>query len=203
MNYFLKNFNQSCPQRMQNSIAKISLILVSISLISFPTARAVELEGGRTAFASSPRLLNATTTFSGVRAWGAKYYFTIDIPKNAGEPLSRITFQQRQGGDEIDFDVEETFAFQGTRSDKGEKLAIATASIDEQTQTISLVFDPPIPPGTTFTVGLKPKRNPDYGGVYLFGVTAFPIGERPEGLYLGVGRLSFYDSGDNGVFDRL
>jgi Protein of unknown function (DUF2808) len=162
--------------------------------------RAVELQGGRTAFESSPRLLNAATTFNSVRAWGAKYYFTIAIPLDAGEPLGKITFQQRQGGDTIDFDVEETFAFEGTRSEKGEDLAIAAASLDEETNTISVSFDPAIAPGTTLTVRLRPKRNPDFGGVYLFGVTAFPVGEKPEGLYLGVGRLSFYDLNDNGFF---
>lgn len=185
---------------MQNFISKIALTIASIFIVLLPSARAIELEGGRTAFESSPRLLDATTTFNSVRAWGAKYYFTIALPENLGEPLGKLAIQQRQGGDTINFNVDKTFAFTGTRADKGDDLSIKTANLDEETNTISLVFDPPIPPGTTFTVGLKPKRNPDFGGVYLFGVTAFPVGEKPEGLYLGVGRLSFYDSSDNKFF---
>ncbi|OKH22573.1 hypothetical protein NIES593_12325 [Hydrococcus rivularis NIES-593] len=185
---------------MQNFISKITLSLASILIVSLPSARAIELEGGRTAFESSPRLLDAATTFNSVRAWGAKYYFTIALPENLGEPLGKLAIQQRQGGDTINFNVDETFAFAGTRSNKGDDLFIKTANLDEETNTISLVFEPPILPGTTFTVGLKPKRNPDFGGVYLFGVTAFPVGDKPEGLYLGVGRLNFYDSNDNKFF---
>jgi len=44
------------------------------------------------------------------------------------------------------------------------------------------------------TIGVKPRRNPDFGGVYLFGVTAFPAGEKSRGLYLGAGRLHFFEN---------
>nr|WP_199755917.1 DUF2808 domain-containing protein [Chroococcidiopsis cubana] len=45
-------------------------------------------------------------------------------------------------------------------------------------------------PGTTVTVALRAKRNPS-GGIYLFGVTAFPTGEKSSGQFLGYGRLHF------------
>ena len=80
-------------------------------------------------------------------------------------------------------------------------MTLENVSQDEETGAITVIFANPIPPGTTFTVRLKPKRNPDLGGVYLFGVTAFPWGEKPDGLYLGAGRLQFYQ-GDNGFFDH-
>ncbi|MCU0534944.1 MAG: DUF2808 domain-containing protein [Hydrococcus sp. Prado102] len=186
---------------MKSFISKIPITLASLLIISVPSAKAVELEGGRTAFEKSPRLLNAVTTLNSIRAWGAKYYFTINLPENAGEAIAKVTIQQRRGSDEIDFYGDETFAFAGNRSDRGKELSLGAANWDEETQTVSLTFDPPISPGTTFTVGLKPKRNPDVGGIYLFGVTAFPRGEKPEGLYLGVGRLSFYDGNTfNGFF---
>ena len=54
----------------------------------------------------------------------------------------------------------------------------------------TIAFDPPVSPGTTVTVALRAKRNPS-GGVYLFGVTAFPAGERSWGQFLGYGRLHF------------
>ncbi len=47
-------------------------------------------------------------------------------------------------------------------------------------------------PGTKITIGLKAQQNPQRGGVYLFGVTAFAIGEKPHGQFLGFGRLQFY-----------
>jgi hypothetical protein len=194
MNYFFENFRQRC-------LSKIIFLIASIFLVFPSSAKAIEFEDGRTAFEKSPRLLDAMTTFSSVRAWGAKYYFTVELPQDIGEPLGQISIQQRQGSDEIDFYADETFAFIGDPDDKNENIPLKAANWDEETKTITLVFGSPVPPGRTLTIGLKPKRNPDYGGVYLFGVTAFPRGEKPEGLYLGVGRLNFYDNDTfNGFF---
>ena len=68
---------------------------------------------------------------------------------------------------------------------------------DSDRQKITITFNPPIPASnelnTKLVVGLRPVRNPRYDGVYLFGVTAFPQGDRPNSQFLGYGRLSFYD----------
>ncbi len=40
---------------------------------------------------------------------------------------------------------------------------------------------------------VKPKRNPQTVGVYLFGVTVYPEGEDSLGIYLGPGRLHIHD----------
>jgi Protein of unknown function (DUF2808) len=56
-------------------------------------------------------------------------------------------------------------------------------------------FNPPVQPGRKVTIALSPQRNPAYSGVYLFGVTAFPTGEKSHGQFLGFGRLHFYDGG--------
>ena len=173
-----------------------------VSTFKIPVTNAVQFpSSGRVAFDKSPLLRNAVTTFSGVRVWGAKYYFTIELPADAGEPLQKVVIAQRQGADDISFRLDKTFAFNGTHRRKQEKLALQNVSQDEETEAITVIFTNPIPPGTTFTVGLIPKRNPDFGGVYLFGVTAFPWGEKPDGLYLGAGRLQFFQ-GDDGSFDR-
>ncbi|HEY9294790.1 MAG TPA: DUF2808 domain-containing protein [Phormidium sp.] len=42
-------------------------------------------------------------------------------------------------------------------------------------------------------MALDPVRNPCFSGVYLFGVTAFPQGEKAHGQFLGFGRFHFYD----------
>ncbi len=59
---------------------------------------------------------------------------------------------------------------------------------------IRIAFDPPIAPGQTVTVSLQADRNPLQGGVYLFGVTAFPMGESNSGLFLGYGRVNIFDN---------
>lgn len=174
----------------------LTIGLISTFTVAATSIQAVQLKDGTRAFEQSPRLVDATTTLDSVRVWSAKYYFTIDLPENAGEALQQITIQQREGSEEIRFKLAETFAFQGTPQHKGEAVTVQSVSRNEQTNTISIVFEPPISPGTTFTVGFKPIRNPDYEGVYLFGVTAFPAAGESSGLYLGVGRLQFYQGGD-------
>ena len=166
-------------------------------LLTASSTLAVQFPDGTVSFEQAPRLVEAKTTFNNVGAWGAKYYFTIELPSDAGEPLQKVTLNLRQGADDIRFRIDDTFAFIGPPNGDREMLT-QTATIDED-DTISVVFEPPISPGTTFTVGLRPRRNPDLGGVYLFGVTAFPAGEKPYGLYLGPGRLQFY----RGVNDEL
>lgn len=38
-----------------------------------------------------------------------------------------------------------------------------------------------------------------FSGVYLFGVTAFPAGEKSHGQFIGFGRLHFYNDGGSDI----
>ncbi|MGL5872722.1 MAG: DUF2808 domain-containing protein [Xenococcaceae cyanobacterium] len=158
---------------------------------------ASQFSNGKVVFDKAPRLLDAVTTFNSVRAWGATYYFTIELPKEANEPLQKVIITQRQGSEDIDFLLDKTIAVEGSYGNKGEQLNLQTVDRDEKTGEITVVFDSPVPPGTTFSIGLKPTENPFLSGVYLFGITVFPIGKQPSPLYLGVGRLDFYSGGDS------
>lgn len=150
-------------------------------------------------FTKAPRLLGASTTSNTAQARGAKYYFNLELPPDAGTNLQKIAIAQREGQETIDFKLEETVAYIGTNRDKKTPLAIAEVTQNQATGEILITLAQPISPNTTFTIGLKPKTNPFYDGVYLFGVTAFPQGNNPQGLYLGVGRLHFY-RGNEGFF---
>jgi hypothetical protein len=154
---------------------------------------AIQLQDGTVYFASPPRLVNVATTYNEVYVWGAIYYFTLTLPENAGEPLQRVTINQRQGVDYVHFDGKNSFAFQGTRSREGQQLGLKDINSDRKTKTTSITFDPPVPPGKTITIALQPRYNPSVAGVYLFGVTAFPVGEKSHGQFLGYGRLHFYN----------
>ena len=111
-------------------------------------------------------------------------------PVYAGEPLQKITINQREAGERIRFDLEDSKAFEGTRSERGQQIGLKDASSDRKTKTVSLTFDTPLPPGKTVTIGLKPRRNPSVAGVYLFGVTAFPPGENAHGQLILVAETS-------------
>lgn len=172
----------------------------SIWAIAAPSTQAIQLaDGALVSFKKPPNLIDVTTTYKETSVWGARYYFVLELPENAGEPLQRVTINQRQGIEDIRFDLKKTQAFEGTPRHEGEKLTLKEVTNDAETKTVSVTFDPPVMPGKTFTIELRPVRNPDVDGVYLFGVTAFPAAEKPYGLYLGPGRLHFYrDGGDFG-----
>ena len=168
----------------------ITLALINTS--GFPS-QAVQAPDGTVSFESAVLLVDAYTTFSGIRVRQARYYFDLQLPENIGEPLKKVVIQQRRGSKEIKFKLEETKAYLGDHRNKEEPLESFT-SVNEETGEVIVEFKNPIPPGNNLTVGIKPRKNPDVGGVYLFGVTAFPEGEKSRGLYLGAGRLHFTES---------
>lgn len=166
-------------------------ICVAVGTFSLP-AQAVQLANGTVYFNHPPRLVGARTTEKSIRIWGAKYDFTLSVPADAGEPLQRVAIAQREGVDNIRFRLKDTQAFIGER--RQQSINLGAVTFNQATQTVSVTFNPPVPPGQTVTIRLVPRRNPDISGVYLFGVTALPAGEKVSGQFLGFGRLQFYDS---------
>ena len=158
---------------------------------------AIQTKDGTVYFAQPPRLVKAVTTRSETYVWSATYYFTLSLLPDAGVPLERVTITKTEGPGNIRYNPKKIFAFEGTHHNKGQQLAVEEVAVDRETNTVSVTFDPPVPPGKTFTIGLRPVRTPKYSGIYLFGVTAFPVGEKSSGNFLGYGRLHFYDSSNS------
>ena len=181
---------------MKNKLALLATTcLFAIAPLS---SSAVQLRDGTVYFVSPPRLEDASTTQNSVYAWSATYYFTLDVPENAGEPLQRVTIAQEPSPDTVKFNLKETEAFEGGRS--GTRISLGEVTSDRNTRTVTVNFNPPVQPGRRVTIALAPQRNPAVGGVYLFGVTAFPTGEKSYGQFLGFGRISIYDSSPDGLF---
>lgn len=178
-------------------------ILMSAGLwgLPSPVAQSVQLSDGKVYFVQPPSLVSATTTQNSVYSWGATYYFTIQVPENAGEPLQKVIINQYQGADRVRFSPNRTEVFEAKARRQTQDFALKDVTLDRETRSATVVFDPPVPPGKTVTIGLRPVRNPDISGVYLFGVTAYPPGENVHGQFLGYGRLHFYDRHDS-VFRR-
>ena len=139
-----------------------------------------------------PTLVSADAPHDNVNYLLPKYFFTLNLPGDANHSLGQVTIQQKESPDTIEFELDKTQAFEGTENKQGQALKLKEVTIEPQTQTINVSFSPPVPPDTTFTISLQAKRNPSIGGVYLFRVNAFPAGDNPMGLDLGVGRLQFY-----------
>jgi hypothetical protein len=195
-----RNHNQIKYIALSFAPVLIGITAITTAIIS-PTP-AVELRDGKVYFLQPPHLVKVTTTSNNAQVIGAAYYFTISLPENAGEPLQRVTINQHQGVDNINFRLNKSIAFVGTRSQKGEKIPLQQVIRDKKTRTISITFDPPVSPGKTITIGLKPQQNPLTGGIYLFGVTAFPPGEKSHGQFMGFGRLHFYSNDGDSFFFR-
>lgn len=154
-------------------------------------------------FLSLPRLVDAETTFNRVAYSNATYFFTVELPEDAGSPLQQVQISQRDGSSRVrrvQYELEATQAFLGTPDDRGEALNLSETRFDRDSQTLTVRFDPPVPPGATVTLRLRPERNPLIGGVYLFGVTAYPSGTAERGQFLGYGRLHFYDTDSTPIF---
>ncbi len=145
-------------------------------LASYPAA-AVRFADGTVQFVGVPRLGKVTTTDSQAWAWGATYLFTLQMPEDASEPLGRVMLQQTEGVDTVEFNLKRTYAYlNGDR-----RQVAAVEAINVKPDTLELIFDPPIPPGSTLTIGVRPYTNPNTGGVYLFGVTTAPAGGEGAG----------------------
>ena len=174
--------------------------LISSNFVT-PSAEAVQLRDGKTHFVQLPFFLEAETTVNRIYSGNATYYFAIALPQNMGEPLQNLEIFQTEGFDTVNFYSNETIAY--LQSSSGDRVAVSTKteilpSQDRDRPKITITFNPPIPASnqlnTKLVVGIRPVHNPRYEGVYLFGVTAFPQGDRPNPQFLGYGRLSFYDS---------
>lgn len=169
-------------------------LAISIAGVAVTVTQGVQLRDGTVYFVEPPKLVKATTTYNDVNILGGTYYFTINVPENAGESLQKVTIAQKEGAEDIDYNLNDTRAFVGTSDRKETRLKLGPVTNERKTRTISVNFDPPVTPGQTITIALRPVNNPSFSGVYLLGVTAFPVGEKSHGQFLGFGRFQFYSN---------
>jgi len=105
-----------------------------------------------------------------------------------------VTFDQKGNADLIDFERSQTRIVKVKRSHGPDSKSTVSISQNPSTKAVTVVLDPPVPPGSTMTIRLLPDRNPYIAGYYLFAVRAFPAGDNSYGQFLGYGRLYFYDN---------
>ncbi|MEH2437983.1 MAG: DUF2808 domain-containing protein [Nostoc sp.] len=176
------------------------LLAISIGGVTVPVTQAVQLRDGTVYFVEPPKLVKATTTYKEVNVWGGTYYFIINVPENAGESLQKVTIAQKEGAENIDYKLNDTRAFVGTSDRQESRLTLGPVTAERKTRTVTVNFDPPVTPGQTVTIALRPVSNPSFSGVYLLGVTAFPAGEKSHGQFLGFGRFQFYSNRSSSWF---
>jgi hypothetical protein len=176
-----------------STVLALALCFGMLGVVSDRVAQAVQLSDGKVYFTRPPEFIEAITYYKNTGALSATYYFTLRVPADAGEPLRRVTLAQTEGVDAIRFILNQTTAYEG-KNDKS-LFTLGEVTEDRKQRTVSITFDPPIPPGKLITIAMRPIRNPLTSGVYMFGVTAYPPGEKVHGQFLGYGRLHFYNNG--------
>lgn len=169
----------------------VSLFTLSAVLFSLlPLAAKAGQIGGRSYFDHSPHLLRAAAS-NVVAHTPSAYEFTIHVPSDAGAALQTVKIAQEQNLDRVSFDPTQSRAFLGDHLARGQSVSLAAIGGErpENRNETTVTFNPPIQPGQTVTVVLDATANPWTGGVYLFGVTAYPEGDQSSGLFLGYGRI--------------
>ena len=160
--------------------------------LAIPAARGLELKGA-TYFTKAPWEVDLVSYYTTVWQTRAEYYFTISLDADAGAALGGLTIQQTRGVDNrFPFAVESTEAFLGRPRQRGQRLPVQ-AEFDAAARQFSLTFPEPIPPGSTFTVVLRPWNNPSFSDTYMFQVKAYPAGPNPSPAPVGFGTLRIYD----------
>jgi hypothetical protein len=150
-------------------------------------------QSGHTFFSDPPQLIRTAASQIGTYI-PSSYEFTLTVPKDAGQPLKAVKIVQDKNMETVHFDVSDSKAFIGDRLTASSEVRLASVGGEQPTNSgeVTIVFDQPVQPGSTVTVALAAQRNPGWGGVYLFGVTAYPAGGDGLGQFLGYGRISFY-----------
>ena len=180
-----------------SSLLAIATTVVGVNFLIVQPTEAFELPDGQRVFERSPRLIRSATSFRGP-ASRANYYFTIEVPKDAGEPLKAVTILQQTNLEQIVFFPSQTRAFFGDSFEEDSSIPLASVNRESSEKNgVKVVFEKPVESGNMVTISLR-ARNPRYGGIYQFGVTAFPVGENSQGLYLGAGRIHFSQPGGRG-----
>lgn len=181
----------SLPSLRQSRFAHAIALTAGFVSLSASLAVAGQRPDGQFFFDHAPRLVRAETGAVAIAYWGGTTYdFTIAVPQDAGAPLQAVTITQDANPRAVEFNLNQIRAITAN----GTNIPIASIGGTQGTET-TIAFAQPIQPGETVTVTLKTDRNPSSEGTYLFGITAYPVGDQENGLSLGHGRVQIYSQG--------
>ncbi|WP_138499726.1 DUF2808 domain-containing protein [Nostoc sp. PA-18-2419] len=183
-------------------VISITLAIAATTAIQSATNTSTKAESisidqsEQTFFNHPPQLIRAAAPQT-ARDTSSTYEFTLTVPKDAGQPLKAVKIAQAKNLETIKFDINKSKAFASERFAAGPEIRLASIGGNDQPSTLGeaiVVFDQPVQPGSTVTVALAAQKNPSLDGVYLFGVTAYPVGDNGLGQFLGYGRINFYNN---------
>lgn len=170
------------------------ILAIGFGMSALPTL-AGQLANGQTFFEQPPVIVRVNSSQPAVNT-PSTYEFTLTVPEKAGAPLQAVTISQAVNPERIQFDVSDSRAFAGNKFARGPELALANVggSAPSSAEGVTIVFEQPVQPGSTVTIALDVDLNPTVGGNYLFGITAYPVGENGLGQFLGYRPVTLYSN---------
>ncbi|MEO1093639.1 MAG: DUF2808 domain-containing protein [Cyanobacteria bacterium J06638_28] len=188
------------PGKMLRRMTRVLLILALATPIV--ELKAAQFRDGTTVFDSPPRLVEFVTTRDRTNTTRATYYITVNLLPETGEPLKTLTVSLTEGRfNRLRYRLDEIVVFQGDRQNRGAFIPVESAEYAENTQTLTIRLVEAVSPGQLVTFGIKPVRNPNRDGIYLFNVTAAPAGDQPVFQRVGTGRIHIYRPDGRDPFD--
>lgn len=184
-------------RRMTKALLILTLAAPMVEL------KAAQFSDGTTVFDSPPRLVEFVTTRDRTNTTRATYYITVNLLPETGESLQTLTVSLIEGRfNRLRYRLDEIVVFHGDRQNPGALIPLESAEYTEDTQTLTIRLAEAARPGQLVTFGIKPVRNPNRGGIYLFNVTAAPEGEQPVAQRVGTGRIHIYQPDGRDPFDH-
>jgi hypothetical protein len=165
----------------------VQALVITAGLFVFSSlgaASATQVADNQFVFDRAPRLVKVSATQPDAFANDGAYQFTLKVPEDAGAPLQAVTISQADNAGKIQFALDRSQVVAN-----GATVPISAIGGENSDET-TIAFARPIQPGSTVTLSLLVKRNSGVDGIYLFGVTAYPVGDSTDGLFLGYGRVA-------------
>ncbi len=178
-------------------------LVLALVLVAFSggSAAAIQFASGETAFNGPLRLLRTAVSQVTIEDYPVYYQFAVEVPAKLDEPLGRLQIDlpteygpfglYLPNPDQVRAFIPTDPYAQAPQSP--ERNLPVRASVGRE--RILIIFPEPVPPGNVVTVEWGPVRNPRQDGIYQFGVTAYPRGDAPRGLYVGNGRITIRRGG--------
>lgn len=178
-----------------SEVGKMKLAAPETVQSQIPQAQTTQqrLANGQTFFSNPPRLVQLIASQRQANA-PSTYAVTLRVPVDAGQPLKAVKIAQELNLSTVKFALDRSKAFTGEYFAAGTEIPLVNVGGQSAPGEAMVVFAQPVQPGSSVTITFETNANPEAGGIYEFGITAFPDGENGLGQFLGLRRISFQNS---------
>ncbi len=177
----------------------LNALFASVLAVSFGAGSAVALEGidGTDYFSEVPVLVD---TEEGNTEFNQYVEVSIVVPEEETVGMQAVLIEQEQNPKDLAISADDVTVVMGEDFDANADEVPATVTFNENNgrEQILVNFERPVQPGSAVTIQMEPGTTQELRGTYLFGVSAWPSGDRPRDYFLGFARANFAIEGNDG-----